>query len=208
MTVRGSRTLSWDWHEGTIPDNVELAESAYIETTHSFLRYDSARAVGARFGEHSSLYKTSMLDVGPGGCVTLGKYALVQGARIICDGNVAIGDYAMISWKVLIMDSYRWPPSAIVRRGLLQEIARNDARPVPHETPARDIDIGRNVWIGFEACLLPGVTVGEGAVVGARAVVTGDVEPFTVVAGNPARVVRRVPANGSMADRELSEFTA
>jgi acetyltransferase-like isoleucine patch superfamily enzyme len=54
------------------------------------------------------------------------------------------------------------------------------------------VRIGRAAWIGFDACVLPGVTIGEGAVVGARSVVTADVEPFTIVAGNPARLVRRL----------------
>jgi acetyltransferase-like isoleucine patch superfamily enzyme len=202
----GTRTLSWDWHPGTIPDNVVVAESAYIETTHSFLRYESEREPGARFGEHSSLYKTSMLDVGRNGCVTLGKYALVQGARIICDGNVAIGDYAMISWKVLIMDSYRWPRDVSERRRVLADIAATRRRQQPHVTGARDVAIGRGAWIGFEASLLPGVSIGEGAVVGARSVVANDVEPFTVVAGNPARFVRRIEVRASLADRELAEF--
>jgi galactoside O-acetyltransferase len=48
------------------------------------------------------------------------------------------------------------------------------------------------VWIGFDAVILKGVTVGEGAIVAARAVVTRDVEPYTVVAGNPAVLVRRL----------------
>jgi acetyltransferase-like isoleucine patch superfamily enzyme len=62
------------------------------------------------------------------------------------------------------------------------------------EGPARPVTIGRNVWIGFDACVLPGVTIGEGAIVGARSVVAADVEPFTIVAGNPARVVRKLTA--------------
>jgi acetyltransferase-like isoleucine patch superfamily enzyme len=68
-------------------------------------------------------------------------------------------------------------------------------RLVADEVPARPVRIGRNVWIGFEAVVLPGVTVGEGAVIGARAVVTEDVAPFTVVAGNPARAIRRLDAS-------------
>ena len=47
--------------------------------------------------------------------------------------------------------------------------------------------IGNRVWIGYRAMILPGVTIGEGAVVGAGAVVTKDVESFSIVAGNPAR---------------------
>ena len=52
-----------------------------------------------------------------------------------------------------------------------------------------DITIGDHVWIGYRAIILPGITIGEGAVVGAGSVVTKDVEPFTIVAGNPARKV-------------------
>ncbi|MDM7854757.1 sugar O-acetyltransferase [Cellulomonas alba] len=54
------------------------------------------------------------------------------------------------------------------------------------------IVVGDNVWIGGSAILLPGVTVGADAIVGAGAVVTRDVPPATVVAGNPARVIRRL----------------
>jgi acetyltransferase-like isoleucine patch superfamily enzyme len=57
---------------------------------------------------------------------------------------------------------------------------------------ARPVKVGPNVWIGFDACVLPGVTIGEGAVVGARSVVTADVPPDTIVAGNPAGVIRRI----------------
>jgi putative colanic acid biosynthesis acetyltransferase WcaF len=53
------------------------------------------------------------------------------------------------------------------------------------------VEIGAGCWIATSAVLLPGVTVGDGAVVGACAVVTKDVEPWTVVAGNPARVIKK-----------------
>lgn len=54
-----------------------------------------------------------------------------------------------------------------------------------------DIVIGNDVWIGFEAVILAGVTIGDGAVVGARAVVTKDVPPYTIVGGVPARPIRK-----------------
>ena len=54
-----------------------------------------------------------------------------------------------------------------------------------------DIVIGSDVWIGYEAVILSGVTIGDGAVVGARAVVTKDVPPYTVVGGVPARPIKK-----------------
>ena len=58
------------------------------------------------------------------------------------------------------------------------------------QADARGIEIGSDVWIGTEALVLPGARIGHGAIVGARAVVSGEVPPYAVVAGNPASVVR------------------
>ncbi|MFC1672945.1 CatB-related O-acetyltransferase [Pseudomonadota bacterium] len=59
------------------------------------------------------------------------------------------------------------------------------------DLPSRgDTVVGNDAWIGMEAMLMPGVTIGDGAIIGARAVVSRDVPPYSVVAGNPARVVR------------------
>ena len=54
-----------------------------------------------------------------------------------------------------------------------------------------DIVIGNDVWIGYEAVILAGVTIGDGAVIGSRAVVTKDVPPYTIVGGVPAKTIRR-----------------
>ncbi|MCF3935740.1 type B chloramphenicol O-acetyltransferase [Acuticoccus sp. M5D2P5] len=57
--------------------------------------------------------------------------------------------------------------------------------------PAGDTVIGNDVWIGSEAIVMPGVTVGDGAVIGTRALVTRDVEPYAIVGGNPAKTIRK-----------------
>lgn len=54
-----------------------------------------------------------------------------------------------------------------------------------------DIVIGNDVWIGFEAVILSGVTIGDGAIIGTRAVVTKDVPPYTIVGGIPAKPIRK-----------------
>ena len=56
---------------------------------------------------------------------------------------------------------------------------------------AKPVVIGSNVWIGGSVCVMPGVTIGDGAIVGSRSVVTKDVEPYTIVAGSPAKVIRK-----------------
>lgn len=57
--------------------------------------------------------------------------------------------------------------------------------------PSGDTVIGNDVWIGSEAIIMPGVHIGHGAVIGTRALVTKDVEPYAIVGGNPARVIRK-----------------
>lgn len=59
-----------------------------------------------------------------------------------------------------------------------------------HPRTRGDVVIGNDVWIGTEAIILSGVRIGDGAVVGARALVTGNVPPYAIVAGNPAKLVR------------------
>lgn len=186
------RKLAWDWYPGRVPENVLLDDTAYVETTFSFYFYRSALTGGVEYGRGASTYLGTMFDVGPCGRVKLGEYALVHGARIICDAEVLIGDYALISWNVVLMDSYRVPFDPQQRRAELRLVPTREPRQARADVPARPIRIERNVWIGFDACVLPGVTIGEGSVVGAKSVVASDVPPFTVVAGNPAQVIRQL----------------
>jgi acetyltransferase-like isoleucine patch superfamily enzyme len=186
------RTLEWDWFPGTIPENVWVEESAYVETTFSFFLYRSQAPVGVRIGRGASTYLGTMFDVGPRGRVSIGDFALVNGARIICEDQVEIGDYALISWNVVLMDSYRVSLDPGERRKEIERMPRSLPYFLNGGSDPRPVRIGRNVWIGFDACVLPGVSIGDGSVVGARSVVVEAVPPYTVVAGNPARVVRQL----------------
>jgi acetyltransferase-like isoleucine patch superfamily enzyme len=96
--------------------------------------------------------------------------------------RVTIGDDTMFAPNVQIYDNPNHPlsPAARLRH---EQFAIEDAEPV---------SIGRNVWIGSGALIMRGVTIGDGAVIGAMSVVTRDVEPATLVAGNPARVLRDI----------------
>lgn len=64
--------------------------------------------------------------------------------------------------------------------------------PAPGDLPFKgDTVVGNDVWIGYDALLMPGVNVGDGAIIAARSVVVEDVPPYTIVGGNPARPIRR-----------------
>jgi acetyltransferase-like isoleucine patch superfamily enzyme len=170
---------------------VQVADSAYIETAFCFSLFRGRRPDAVRIGAGASTYLGTMFDVGPEGRVVLGDYALVN-ARIVCDAEVVIGDYALISWNVVVMDSYRVPVDPELRRTVLRRVPDGEPRVIDGSSTPRPVRIGPAAWIGFDSCVLPGVTIGEGAIVGARSVVTTDVPPFTIVAGNPARVVREL----------------
>ena len=193
--MSAGRTLAWDWYQGTIPENVVIDETAYVETSFSFYLYRSQVPGGVTYHRGASTYLGTMFDIGPKGRVELGEYALVHGARIICDAEVIIGDYALVSWNVVFMDTYRLPSEVSQRREALEQVPAHPLRVAAAEVPAQPVRLERNVWVGFDACILPGVTIGEGSVVGAKSVVTRSVPPFTVVAGNPARVIRQLDAH-------------
>ena len=189
------RTLSWDWHPGRVPDNVGLDDSVYLETTYIFGLFRSEVPDAIVFGRGSSAYKGTMFDMGRAARVTVGQFALMHGARVICDSEVHIGDHVLISWNVVLMDSYRVPFDPNQRRIELEQLPSRPLRIAHAAVPTKPIRIERNVWLGFDVCVLPGVTIGEGSVIGARSVVTSDIPPFTLAAGNPAQPIRRLSSN-------------
>jgi UDP-2-acetamido-3-amino-2,3-dideoxy-glucuronate N-acetyltransferase len=110
----------------------------------------------------------------------IGKNCKIQSHSFICEG-VTIEDEAFIGHGVMFIND-KYPRSTTESGGLQTEA---DWKVVP-------ILIKRRASIGSNATILCGVTVGEGAIVGAGSVVTEDVPAETIVAGNPARVIRRI----------------
>ena len=97
----------------------------------------------------------------------------------------------LIAWNVVIMDTYRVPFNSAQRRTFLQNVSWRQRTEGAGADSARRVSVGGNVWVGFDSCILPGVTIGEGSVIGARSVVASDIPPFSVAVGNPARVLRQ-----------------
>lgn len=190
--MNADRTITGDWYPGRVPENVSVHDDAYLESSYSFERFRSTRAGAVEIGRGSSIYQGVMFELGEQGRVTIGQFSLMNGARIICDSEITIGDYCLISWNVVLMDTHRVPQDPAARRQCLEQAALRRPRRVIASAESRPIRIGTNVWIGFDCCLLPGATIGDGSVVGARSVVVDSVPPFTIAVGNPARVIRKL----------------
>jgi acetyltransferase-like isoleucine patch superfamily enzyme len=108
----------------------------------------------------------------PGAEIVIGDRTYInRRTEIMSKSSVKIGQDCAISWDVVISDT--------------------DYHQILGTSSTIPIVIGDNVWIGCKATILKGVTIGKGAVVAAGAVVTQDVEPYTLVAGIPAKVIRR-----------------
>lgn len=112
-------------------------------------------------------------------------------------GNTHLGDHVYLNFSCVILDNNAVRIGHHVMIGPAVQIY-TAAHPMEAETRIRGLEVAKpitiedEVWIGGGAILLPGVTVGRAAVVGAGAVVTRDVPPRVVVAGNPARVIREI----------------
>lgn len=75
---------------------------------------------------------------------------------------------------------------------MTSQTTREDIKEMFEEAPDKgDIVVGNDVWIGLEATIMPGVKIGDGAIIGAKSLVTRDVKPYTVVAGNPAKTIKK-----------------
>ena len=118
---------------------------------------------------------------------------VLPSCRIWAPWNLTMGAFACLSADV---DCYTVAPitlgdNATVSQGVRLCTASHDITSKIMELTTDPITIGSNAWVAGWSIILPGVTIGEGAVVAAGAVVTKDVEPWTVVGGNPAKVLKR-----------------
>lgn len=131
-----------------------------------------------------------LLTLPHGGRITIGDNSFVsEGSRIWSADSVSIGANVLVSHNVDIHDTASHSLSATARAAHFRTIRSTGHPAVLDDVKQAAVVIGDDVWIGFGAAILPGVRIGKGAVIGAKAVVTHDVAPYAIMVGNPARCV-------------------
>jgi acetyltransferase-like isoleucine patch superfamily enzyme len=191
--VREDRHVEGDWWPEPIPRNVQFGEGFYCETAQVFRKLRSKDPRAVVIGKHVSCYAGCSFAIGEDGHCTIGNFTLLNGALIMAEEKIEIGSYCLVSWNVGIADSDFHPLAPAQRLIDAQALAPYlKDRPARPKLKTASVKISDNVWIGMNAVILKGVTIGENSVVAAGSVVTKSVEPNTVVAGNPAVVVRQL----------------
>jgi acetyltransferase-like isoleucine patch superfamily enzyme len=143
-----------------------------------------------RIGKHCLIHGNIAL-LSSSGNIRIGDHCFVsQGTRIWSSSGIDIGNRVLVSHNVNILDSNSHSLSAAQRhQEYLHAIGQAGTAALAATVRHERVSIGDDVWLGFNVSVLKGVTIGTGAIVAANSVVTKDVEPYSIVAGNPAKVI-------------------
>lgn len=126
-----------------------------------------------------------------GSSIKIGQDTFIGTSHLVCSKKITIGDNVLISWGCTIVDHNS---HAVEFSERAKDVAYWMKGKKDWSTVSRkEINIQDMAWIGFNSIILKGVTIGEGSIVGAGSVVTKDVPPWTIVAGNPAKKIREIP---------------
>lgn len=136
----------------------------------------NSRSYGYHINMHSPIkLATSMPDAK----IIIGDNSRLHGTCVHAYKSIEIGKNCLIAANCQIIDSNRHELS----------FEKPESR-LNNTTSAKPVKISDNVWIGANSIVLPGVTIGEGSVIAAGSIVTKNVDAFTLVGGNPAKVIR------------------
>ena len=143
-----------------------------------------------QIGEHCTV--AALFQALCGGCITVGPDTYIgPGTVIQSKESITIGRGVIIANNVLILDNNNHPVDPQMRQKMSQcEDFLRDPLWSWQYADSAPVVIEDNVWIGRDARIMKGVTVGKGSIVALGAIVTKDVPPYTIVAGNPAKVVK------------------
>jgi acetyltransferase-like isoleucine patch superfamily enzyme len=158
------------------PERIRLGNGVRIASQVT-LRANTDHAIGVSIGDHSTVHESAIIAANLGR-VSVGKHSWIGPFCLVYgNGDVSIGDNVLVAAHTSI--------NTVSHHFQRCDIPINDQGIYCDPVTVED-----DAWIGMNAVILQGVTIGKGAIVGAGAVVTRDVPPWSIVMGVPARVVR------------------
>ena len=150
-------------------------------------------------GKHSVIHRSARMDTPPYRKFSLGDYSVIESFACINNavGDVLIGDYTRIGLHNTIIGPVRIGSHVNLAQGITVTALNHNfddtnKRIDEQGVSTKAVIIEDDVWIGANAVILPGVTIGNHCVVAAGAVVTKDVPPHSLVAGVPAKVIKQI----------------
>lgn len=171
--------------------------SSNISSLNISVRRPLENKVYMNIGQDSVVNGDFVFEIEEGN-ITIGNRSFIGGGLFICIDEIEIGNDVMIAWGCTFIDnnshslvwSQRKDDVISWKKGI-------DEKKMGAYKDWKDIKRGKikikdKAWIGFNSIILKGVSIGEGAIIGAGSVVTKDVPDWTVVAGNPAVVIRNI----------------
>lgn len=182
-------------------DFISIGKSHFLDNFRLIINFRNTEKIYLSVGEDSML-DCNITFESELGQVVVGDRCFIGSSNIICRSKIIIENDVFIAWGGYIYDhnshslDYRERENDIVQQLSDYRAGRNFIENKNWTAvSSKPIRICSNAWIGMNATILKGVTIGEGAIVGAGSVVTKDVEPWTIVGGNPAQVLKELPVN-------------
>ena len=150
-------------------------------------------------GKHSVIHRSARMDTPPYRLFSLGDYSVIESFACINNavGDVIIGDHTRIGLHNTIIGPVEIGSNVNLAQGITvtalnHNFSDTNKRIDEQGVSTNPVTIEDDVWVGANAVILPGVTIGEHCVVAAGAIVTKDVPPHSLVAGVPAKVIKNI----------------
>lgn len=172
--IDADRTARIELRNSVIFGWCNMRRSSRLETALCMARNSKIIFGGGKNNGQIQVGYGSYIQVGKNAELSIGNTFINREVKIICNKKMTIGNGCIIAMGTVIRDNDGG------HHRLLS----------PGYANAKPVSIGNHVWLGENSMVLKGVTIGDGAVVAASSVVTGDVPPHSLVAGTPARVIR------------------
>ncbi|MDR3607107.1 MAG: acyltransferase [Oligoflexia bacterium] len=176
---------------GLYPEGIRIGERARIQRLRC-LRTELPHA-RVSLGERSIVYEHARIESYGHGQIEIGPCSILGDIRISCRSRIKIGARFLSSWNVFIQDFDPHPIDPVLRRAQVEKMCGHGPGPENWEFPTAAVTIGDDVWLGANVTILKGARIGSGSIVAAGSVVvSGDWPERSILAGNPAKVVKTV----------------